>query len=84
MPASYNFQDKGKAWNIETFGIISLQKKRILARLAGIEKALSNGANDYLINLKYSLRDDLETILIREEILWKTKSRDKWLKEGGM
>lgn len=44
-----NFVNKAKIWNKIVFGNIFARKKRILARLNGAQKALSNGSNQFLI-----------------------------------
>lgn len=50
-------------WNKETFWNIYLLKKRILARLAGIQKALSFSYDNQLLNLEKTLQDDYAIIL---------------------
>ena len=44
-----NFTEKAKKWNRETFGNLFAHKKRVLARLHGVEKAMFNNPSDFLI-----------------------------------
>lgn len=61
-------------WNRHTFGNI-FQKKRILAKLAGIHKSPSYQFSDFLLNLEGRLIKELDSILKKEEDFWKLKSR---------
>lgn len=47
-----NFGDRAKVWNRDVFGNIFARKNRVLARLNGVQKALSNGPNHFLIQLE--------------------------------
>ncbi|CAL2271912.1 unnamed protein product [Prunus armeniaca] len=71
-----------KQWNRSTFGHIKQKKARILARLAGIQKALCHGPNDSLNNLETVLIEEFNGILDQEAIFWHKKSRVKSLQEG--
>ncbi|KAK8604437.1 hypothetical protein V6N13_099379 [Hibiscus sabdariffa] len=66
-------------WNMEVFGHIVLKKKKLLARLRGIDKALQSRYNEYLIDLDRTLRCELEEVMQQEELLWFQKSRSKWV-----
>jgi len=46
-----NLTLKLKDWNWEVFGSIFQRKKRVLARLGGVQKHLNGGHNSFLINL---------------------------------
>ncbi|XP_057427344.1 uncharacterized protein LOC130720679 [Lotus japonicus] len=59
-----------KTWNQTVFGNIFFDKKRILARLQGIQKALSTAPNPHLLKLKNVLWNDYDVILRREEVYW--------------
>ncbi|XP_024164594.1 uncharacterized protein LOC112171680 [Rosa chinensis] len=58
------------------------QKKILLARLAGIQKALCRKHNPFLVNLESDLTEEYGVLRERETIYWKQKSREKWVKEG--
>uniref|UniRef100_A0A2C9UHG5 Uncharacterized protein n=1 Tax=Manihot esculenta TaxID=3983 RepID=A0A2C9UHG5_MANES len=50
-------------WNQNSFGNIFSKKKRILPRLAGIQKTLSIGGLQHLLKLQLKLKKQLEDIL---------------------
>ena len=53
-----------------------------MARLLGIQKALSNCPNAFLINLRNKLNDEYNLILQLEEELWAMKARTDWIIHG--
>uniref|UniRef100_A0A2C9UFL8 Endonuclease/exonuclease/phosphatase domain-containing protein n=2 Tax=Manihot esculenta TaxID=3983 RepID=A0A2C9UFL8_MANES len=55
-------------WNRNSFGNIFSRKKRILARIAGIQKTLSTGGPQHLLKLELKLKKQLEDILEQEEL----------------
>lgn len=71
-----------KRWNEDVFGNITLRKNRLLNRLHGIARSLSNGHNSFLHHLQKKLWYEYEQVLYQEEVLWFQKSRCKWLKFG--
>ncbi|XP_075475200.1 uncharacterized protein LOC142505939 [Primulina tabacum] len=66
-------------WNRTTFGDIYRNKRRLIARIEGIQKILNIRPNRGLIKLEKRLRDDLDTVLQQEELLWCQKSREEWI-----
>jgi hypothetical protein len=70
------------AWNKSKFGNIFHRKKRILARLNGVQCALTSNPSESLYRLEKSLRDDYFIVLKLEEELWALKSRVGWVVEG--
>lgn len=46
-----SFINKARIWNRDCFGNVFHRKKRICARLNGIQIALANNPNSFLINL---------------------------------
>ena len=44
-----------RKWNCEVFGNLFARKRRILARLHGVQKALANNPNDFLLELEQQL-----------------------------
>ncbi|KAL4367798.1 hypothetical protein GQ457_05G016360 [Hibiscus cannabinus] len=69
-------------WNSTTFGHIGQKKRRLIARLHGIDNYLSSKPSAYLSALEKSLKDELDVILEQEESLWMQKSRCRWFSEG--
>lgn len=60
---------KARQWNNETFGNIFHRKRRVLARLEGIQRKLAYGPADFLIQLDKTLREEYQSILRDEREL---------------
>ena len=71
-----------QVWNKEIFGNIFIQKRHLLARIAGVQASLSARKDRGLLKLEAKLRLELDDILHREELLWYQKSRVDWLCDG--
>ena len=69
------FVDRVKKWNVEVFGNIFAKKRRVLARLKGVQKAIAKNPNDFLLNLESQLSSEYSLILMQEEEFWALKSR---------
>ena len=69
-------------WNKEQFGHIEKRKKRLWARLAGIQKAMMHPENKHLFKLERKLKKDLEVTLNQEEMFWFQRSREEWIALG--
>lgn len=70
-------------WNKDVFGNIFKKKSRILVRIEGIQKSQGvNGFSENLFYLESVLQKELLSILHREELFWKMKSRDNWIVKG--
>ena len=77
-----NLTDILKSWNKNIFGNIFHNKRRILARIHGIQKRLSGRLFQHLTRLEEALTKEYQGILEQEEIFWQQKSRNCWLKDG--
>ena len=77
-----HFITEVRKWNKEVFGYIHKRKNNILARLAGIQRALEWHKSRSLMDLEVTLKRELESILSQEEILWFQKSRRDWVEFG--
>ena len=71
-----------KSWNKHGFGNIFQRKSRILARIAGTQRALALHPSCSLISLDKTLKMEFQTILRLEEEFWALKSRVGWVVEG--
>ncbi|OMO65780.1 reverse transcriptase [Corchorus capsularis] len=76
------FAEVVKKWNKSSFGNIFQKKKRLLARLRGIQKARCNGENPFLVALEKELQHEYSKVLRQEELLWFQKARTKWIQSG--
>ena len=82
LHAADNFVKKAMEWNRDNFGNIFTRKRRILARLRRVQKALETNPRRSLSKLEMKLKQDLEEVLTQEEILWLQKSHKEWLIQG--
>ena len=69
------FSTEATLWNRNHFGNIHHKKRRVLARIYGVQKALSNCPSFSLINLENQFQLELDSILDQERNLWLLKSR---------
>ena len=69
-------------WNSETFGEIGRNKKRLRARILGIQKTLCTKHSRFLLSLEWDLIHQYNMILYQEYLLWQMKSRMLWLTYG--
>ncbi|XP_075670285.1 uncharacterized protein LOC142640072 [Castanea sativa] len=76
------FTLRDKSWNQNVFGNIFHKKKRLLAWLGGIRKALCFNHNDSLLHLERKLSSDYQQVLCLEEEFWAVKSRTDWTLQG--
>jgi len=63
------FTKEATKWNKEQFGNIFARKRNVMARLNGIQKAMSVKPSTFLLNLENDFLKDLDTVLNREEEL---------------
>ena len=75
LSAISEFTIKVKKWNQEVFGNLFARKKRVLAHLGGVQKALSYNPSESLIRLEKCLLEDHALIGLLEEEFWALKSR---------
>ncbi|TYI08449.1 hypothetical protein ES332_A09G002500v1 [Gossypium tomentosum] len=62
-------------WNRISFGNVFSKKNKILACINGVQRALANDPNEFLIKLQQTLAKDYMDILKQEEDLWLVKKR---------
>ncbi|KAM1032357.1 hypothetical protein ACFX2C_036031 [Malus domestica] len=79
---SFTLSSALQSWNHNVFGCIFQKKRRLLARICGIQKALCDRHVPYLFALENQLAKEYSTILEQEELFWLQKSRNTWLREG--
>ena len=64
------FTAEVKIWNREVFGDIFQRKKRVKARLRGIQSRLAEGPSSHLLQLESILRKEYVEVLQYEEEYW--------------
>ena len=73
--ATNNFVTEVKRWNKNYFGNVYSKKRRIIAQLNGIQKAISSRPSSNLLELEKLLQRELEIIYDQERDIWDLKSR---------
>ncbi|CAL1400518.1 unnamed protein product [Linum trigynum] len=69
-------------WNKSVFGIINHRKKRLLARIQGVQERLACSFAPSLIKLQAKLERELDILLEQEEVIWFQRAKEKWVKLG--
>ena len=74
---------KLKAWSRDVFGDLKEEKNNILLDISRIDSIEQEGNLTHdLYLLRASRKRELETLLLKEEVHWRQKSRVKWIREG--
>eukprot|EP00253_Pinus_taeda_P012157 PITA_12157 len=72
-----------KKWNKDNFGNIFKEKESILQELKSIQQRLIlEGRTEELAHKEQEMESKLQEQEQQEEVLWRQKSRIRWLKEG--
>ncbi|XP_019170571.1 PREDICTED: uncharacterized protein LOC109166142 [Ipomoea nil] len=69
-------------WNHSSFENIFQRKRRVLARIKGVQRAIEIRPRSDLIKLSKKLQKELEKILSQEELYWFQSSREEWIATG--
>ncbi|XP_075499925.1 uncharacterized protein LOC142538495 [Primulina tabacum] len=69
-------------WNSSTFGNINKRKRKLIARIKGVQDCLNNQPRHRLLKLETKLKKELDTVLEQEELMWFQKSREEWIVSG--
>ena len=73
------FYNQANLWNKNHFGNIFHKKKRIMAQLDGVQRAMAIQLLSALVTLENHLLKELEVVLEQEKDLWALKSRINWM-----
>ena len=76
------FQHEATVWNKLHFGNIFAKKRKIMARLNGIQRAVAVRSSSSLLDLENKLLKELDVVLGQEQELWALKSRINWMVQG--
>lgn len=75
-------KDRLISWNKESFGNIFARKRRLLARMKGIDRVCTHDQYPFLLKLQNDLSIEYQKLLALEEELWASKARLDWLNLG--
>ena len=79
---SRHMTDTLKNWNANVFGNIFKRKRRLLARITGVQRKIAISPNLGLFRLDKKLKEELDLVLKQEEIFFFQKSREDWIVNG--
>ncbi|KAH1056596.1 hypothetical protein J1N35_034661 [Gossypium stocksii] len=71
-----------KDWNKHVYGNIFTRKRDLLKKFANVQKLRDLFGSLHLNQVDLALRQELESVLYQEELLWKQKVMCDWLKFG--
>ena len=74
-----NVKKMALAWNKQVFGKVERDIKLKQDQLQQIQNSISTIED---VRLERSLRNDLEELLNREELMWAQKARSNWILQG--
>lgn len=77
-----NLASELKVWNREIFGNLFVRKRKLWARIEGIQRSLATGGPSYLLKLERKLRQDLDQTLDQISLLWFKKARVDQIRDG--
>ena len=69
-------KDESLKFNTEVFGNIIYRKRKLEARIKGIQRRLEVIDSSFLIKLEQDLQKEYNIVLYQEELLWHKKSRE--------
>lgn len=82
MESLEHVKEQSIIFNKEVFGSIFKRKRKIEARIKGIQQTLERVDSLSLLHLEQALQHEFNHILFQEELLWFQKSRENWVKLG--
>ncbi|CAL1412960.1 unnamed protein product [Linum trigynum] len=80
--ALQDLSKKLQLWNTSNFGNVHQRKKRLVARIEGIERRLANSFSPGLLKLHTKLEKELDKTMEQEELIWFQRAREHWVKFG--
>lgn len=73
---------KAKKWNVQVFRNVVHRKKRTLARLERVQRAMGSHTTKNLRREEEEIRDELERVMTQEELLSKQSQGTNFIKYG--
>lgn len=69
-------------WNKKSFGNLFRKKKKLRARISGVQRALAQQRSHQLELLEEQFLSEYNVILEQEDTFWAQKSRVQWIQQG--
>ena len=82
VPKLTNLANALSSWNKEVFGNLYRRKRKIWARIEGIQKQLATGGPSHLLKLERKLRQELDLTLDQIATMWFQKARVDQIRDG--
>ena len=79
---SGKLEERLREWNPETFGTLFGNKKRLRARIKGVQRALAQYRSQSLEDLEERLVREYIDIPAQEQLFWAQKAEVKWIQQG--
>lgn len=77
-----DFQKRASEWNSQEFGNIFHGKRRLMARIEGVDRKLGIRDCQGLRKLRLKLWKEYQDILFHEDVYWYQRARQDWVKFG--
>jgi len=69
-------------WNKEVFGNLFRRKRKLWARIEGVQRRLAEGTSRHILKLERRLRHELEQTLDQIALMWFQKAREDQIRDG--
>lgn len=79
-----NVADRLQVWNVDTFGNVYRRKRKLMVRLAGIQRAITRSAPKRIFKLEAKLQGELDEVLRQEELICFQQSKEDWITSGDL
>jgi len=82
VPKLHNLALALSCWNKASFGNLFQRKRKLWARIEGIQRRLAAGSSPHLLKLEQRLRQELDQTLDQLALLWIQRARVEQIRDG--
>ena len=82
VPKLHSLASALSLWNKESFGNLFQRKRKLWARIEGVQRRLAAGAPQYLLKLERRLRRELDLTLDQLTLMWMQQARVDQIRDG--